>query len=116
MLTWKKSAFALVFVGSAMMSLFSFSCGGGGFSCDAKGGCANDPAPTQAQIDACNKLVNDATCGAKFQAAGDCAADQPASCDANGKSMASTSTACKTQTDDYTACLLSALTDGGTGG
>ena len=102
---------ASMFLALAACSSSSSSGGGGSFSCAAKGPCANDPTPTQQQIDSCNKSLSDANCGAKAKAFGECNAANP-SCDANGKSQLTQ--ACAQQFADALSCVPASSHDAGT--
>ncbi len=99
----------LVLAGALVAAAAGFMSCGSTFSCSNKGPCANDPTPTQADIDACNKLLN-GKCGTQFKASAQCELDH-SMCDSSGKSTASAS--CSTQTSDFTTCFTACTLDGG---
>jgi hypothetical protein len=99
----------LVLAGALVASAVGLMSCGSTFSCTSKGPCANDPTPTQADTDACNKLLN-GKCGTQFKAAGQCGLDH-SMCGSDGKST--TSASCTTESNDFSTCLTACLTDGG---
>ncbi len=90
----------LVFAVVSVSSLALMGCGST-FSCSDKGSCSNDPAPTQAQIDSCNKIMA-AACGSQFKTYGQCAKDN-ATCGSDGKSTVAAGK-CDTQLSAFTTC------------
>lgn len=103
----------LMIAALAMGTLALAGCGGG-FSCSDKGKCSNDVAPTQAEIDACNKEINDSTCGSKAKDVASCA-ESNATCDANGNSTVDISK-CSTQTSALISCCSANPTSAACGG
>ena len=87
----------------AFASLALAGCGGG-FSCSDKGKCSADTAPTQAQIDACNKSINDSACGSKAKDLGQCFKDNEV-CAADGtEDGLATLGKCSTQLSNLESC------------
>jgi hypothetical protein len=97
----------LVLAGALAASAVGLMACGSSYSCSDKGSCANDVAPTQASIDACNKLLN-GTCSSQAKALGQCGKDK-STCDSAG--MSSAGTACDTEFTALTNCC--AGNDGG---
>lgn len=100
----------LVLAGALAASAVGMMSCGSTFDCKSKGPCANDVAPDQASIDACNKSLG-GTCGSQLKTLGQCNLDH-SMCGSDGKSTASAS--CSTQLSDYTTCLSGCISDGGT--
>jgi len=77
--------------------------GCGGFSCSDKNKCTGQ-APTQAEIDACNKEISDPVCGGKVKDFLTCA-ESNASCSADGgDTLDLNGTTCNTQFSDVFSC------------
>jgi hypothetical protein len=75
-----------------------------GGSCASKGRCPGDKARSQSMIDGCNALLDDRTCGAKYQAFLDCTVKNE-QCDSAGNVDATaTQQACAAQISAWKAC------------
>ncbi|MFT3842377.1 MAG: hypothetical protein QM723_35630 [Myxococcaceae bacterium] len=91
----------LVLAGALVASAVGFMSCGSSVSCSDKGPCANDVAPTQAQIDACNKLLNGA-CGTQSKTLAQCSKDN-STCGSDGHSTL-TAGKCDTETSAFVTC------------
>ena len=106
---------AVLLVGAAACSSSSNAASqAAGGSCPSVGStaCSADTPTAQADVDACNKSLNDPTCGSKYKDLLVCAG-QNAKCGSDNKTDSSAITsACGTQISAYSACLTPA-TDAG---
>ena len=93
-----------ILVGAFAAASLALAGCGGGFSCSDKGSCANDVAPTQAAIDACQKQL-DGACGSQAKDLGSCSKDN-ATCDADGHTTTDASK-CSTQLAAVISCCTS---------
>jgi hypothetical protein len=100
----------LVLAGALVASSFGLMSCSSSFSCSDKGSCSNDVAPTQAEIDACNKILN-GTCGSQFKTEAQCGKDN-ATCGSDGKSTIAAGK-CDTETSAFTTCFTNCIADGG---
>lgn len=98
----------LVLAGALVASAAGLMACGSSYSCTDKGSCANDVAPTQAQIDACNKILN-SSCGAQAKTAGQCNKDN-STCGSDGHSTVAAGK-CDTENSALVTCCLG--NDGG---
>ena len=115
--TWIKVALApLLALSAGLFALTgcssSSSSSATGFDCNKVGEvCSNDKPPAPSDVTKCQSSSADATCGSKYQAWMQCAADHPA-CDASGNNQDSAfAPACATPLSDYRTCVGN---DGGT--
>jgi hypothetical protein len=75
--------------------------------------CSADTPETQADVDSCNKSLNDPTCGSKYKDLLVCAG-QNAKCGSDNKTDSSgILSACGSQVSAYSACTTPATGDGG---
>ena len=79
----------------------------GGFSCEGKSKCTNDPPPSDAAIKACNDALK-GPCGEKFKKQGECFAS--AACTVEMKTDVSK---CTKETSDWLLCLQTSGDGGG---
>lgn len=71
--------------------------------CSTRGKCANEPAPTQADIDSCNAAMN-ASCGAKFKAFFQCALNNEVCTAEGGFDLTATELQCPTEFGALLSC------------
>lgn len=90
----------------SVVSLSLVGCGGG-FSCSDKGKCANDTAPSQAAIDACNKAIGDSACGGKYKDLGQCFKDNEQCTSAGDADGLATLGKCSSQLSALESCCQS---------
>jgi hypothetical protein len=83
--------------GTSLASVALVGCGGG-FSCDGKGKCANDTAPSSDAVTAC-KNAEAGACGSQYKDLANCTYSN-ATCDSSGKT-------------DATAAINISFADGG---
>lgn len=93
---------------------------GSGVNCSTTSPCSADPADTQAELASCNQSYNDATCGAKFQAAGQCLYSVT-KCGSDLKTDkaatdAASKTSCSQQIAAYQSCKAGGGSSGSSGG
>jgi len=100
----------LVLAGALVASAVGFMSCGSSFSCSDKGSCSNDVAPTQAQIDACNKILS-GPCGSQAKTSGQCSKDN-STCGSDGKSTIAAGK-CDAETTAFTTCFANCFADGG---
>lgn len=101
--------------GGTSSSSSSSSGGGAQFSCNYKSKCANEPAPTQTNIDACNELLS-GPCGTQYRAYGNCGV-QNEKCKGDGTyDLEGTKAACNTTWVEFSDCVTSKLADAGSEG
>jgi hypothetical protein len=76
--------------------------------------CSADPPATQSDVDTCNKLEGDATCGSKYTAYYECAGQNDKCTASNTTDESAIQAACATQYSAYTSCVAGESTvDGG---
>ena len=98
----KKILFAVMTVAAMALA----SCGSSDASCSDKGSCANDPAPTSADITSCQNTLA-AACGGQYQAVINCAKSNE-KCDATGSmDLTALEASCGTQISNLTTCCMS---------
>jgi hypothetical protein len=103
----------LVVSAVAAVALSFAACGGD--PCTAKSKCSADPAPTDAQIKACQDAVAEAKCGSKYKSMVECMQSNQVCTSDNMTDAQATAAKCTTQVSEALACILTgALTDGGT--
>jgi hypothetical protein len=84
----------------------SSSSSNNGASCSSKGSCANDPAPTQAQIDQCTQLSTDPKCGNAFQSVLNCTFANQVCTAAGTTDTTATQAKCQAENQAYVNCQV----------
>jgi hypothetical protein len=96
-------AFGLTFVACTTNALGPT---GGTFACGQKSSCANQPSPTQADIDSCNQALR-GSCSTQAEALDSCKATNE-KCKPDGTTDdQATNDACQSQLDDFLQCSSS---------
>ncbi len=75
--------------------------------------CSADPAITQADVDQCNKSLNDATCGSKYKAYLECAGTNVKCDSSNHEDDSSVTSNCGSQLSAYVSCASGGSPDAG---